>query len=665
MGLLDVPALPRKAAVPWSRPAVRNRKNLGRFETALATKANPVITVLGNSISWGVGADGTGTTTSGFYEVYRQNAWPVLLRKLLAARGGALPSENFVMPCPYGGYLTLNGTTDAYGTTGPFGVLTQGGGVRFNAVGDSFDIPASKLGAFTELDVLYWGTPSGTAGYSPLVKIDDVQVDAGGVVSASNIAVTTITGLSDAPHKVTVQATLALSCWPIGVVARRPSGIVVNRIAFPGAKAYDVPGYAGGYNTQQQNRQIDCATLAGYSDLVIIQFTANEVYQQTPLTDFQTALNAIIARVTAAGGCVLLLGDPMVNGEEGSGYTIHGSQYRAVMQSISDSNQYVAYADMNAVFGDRASGETVGMWPGGTVHPALEGHRRMADFILHDVLPLPLISSTVGGPDDNPFTAAQKTKLAGIATGATANSTEATAATASTIAVRDAQANLVADAFVPGVTSTATAGGTTTLDADSVEVQIFTGSSGQTVVLPSVARRLTIINLSSASLTLNASGGGNIGAVPTQNIVTVVAKQSTPTVAADWSANFTATYSHRTSATSGTVAVRDGNTNLLAGNFIPTKASTATAATTTTLTIDSTQVQEFTGSTTQTVKLPTTSVTAGMEYRIINNSSGVVTVQSSGANTITTVAAGSAVLFMAQVDTPTTAANWRYFAATG
>lgn len=87
-------------------------------------------------------------------------------------------------------------------------------------------------------------------------------------------------------------------------------------------------------------------------------------------------------------------------------------------------------------------------------------------------------------------------------------------------------------------------------------------------------------------------------------------------------------------------------------------ATTATAAGTTALTIASAKTQFFTGSTTQTVTLPTTSVIVGQAYRIVNNSTGNVTVQSSGANTIQILGAGMSGWFTAIVATPTTAANW-------
>jgi hypothetical protein len=90
-------------------------------------------------------------------------------------------------------------------------------------------------------------------------------------------------------------------------------------------------------------------------------------------------------------------------------------------------------------------------------------------------------------------------------------------------------------------------------------------------------------------------------------------------------------------------------------------ATTATAAGTTTLTVTSAKQQFFTGTTTQTVVLPVTSTLAlGMSYLIVNNSTGIVTVQSSGANAITTLDAGTSVAFTCILTSGTTAASWDY-----
>lgn len=107
-------------------------------------------------------------------------------------------------------------------------------------------------------------------------------------------------------------------------------------------------------------------------------------------------------------------------------------------------------------------------------------------------------------------------------------------------------------------------------------------------------------------------------------------------------------------ATSGPNIVAD----LRDSNANPSLASTVTSGGTSTLTIASSQVQLFTGISAQTVKLPTSGVNAGVTYTIVNNSTGLVTVQTSSADTIDTVAARSTRMFVAQVDAPANTVNW-------
>jgi len=91
---------------------------------------------------------------------------------------------------------------------------------------------------------------------------------------------------------------------------------------------------------------------------------------------------------------------------------------------------------------------------------------------------------------------------------------------------------------------------------------------------------------------------------------------------------------------------------------VPGVTSTATAAGTTTLTRDSTEVQVFTGTTTQTCVLPTTYIRAGHTFTIINASTGVVTVNASDGSTEATISASSALVVSALQATPTTATHW-------
>jgi hypothetical protein len=89
--------------------------------------------------------------------------------------------------------------------------------------------------------------------------------------------------------------------------------------------------------------------------------------------------------------------------------------------------------------------------------------------------------------------------------------------------------------------------------------------------------------------------------------------------------------------------------------------TTATAAGTTTLTVASTHVQFFTGTTTQTVVLPVTStLVLGLGYSIENNSTGNLTVNSSGGNLVGTVLPGTTALCTCILTSGTTASSWDF-----
>lgn len=119
-----------------------------------------------------------------------------------------------------------------------------------------------------------------------------------------------------------------------------------------------------------------------------------------------------------------------------------------------------------------------------------------------------------------------------------------------------------------------------------------------------------------------------------------------------------ASSAYNTTPTASTLAEWDGNVNMSANSFLPTSASVTTAAGTTTMSITSAPVQIFTGSTTQTVLLPSTGVVAGQQYTIINNSSGVVSVQSQNTNSLLGIGNGEVVLFTAVANAPTASTGW-------
>jgi Major tropism determinant N-terminal domain len=196
-----------------------------------------------------------------------------------------------------------------------------------------------------------------------------------------------------------------------------------------------------------------------------------------------------------------------------------------------------------------------------------------------------------------------------------------------------------------GLAITVTAAGTTALTFASADTQVFTGTSTQVVTLPSAGvpagADYTIVNESTGVVTVQSSGANNVALLPGSTSGLFVAMVPTPTTAANW------------------IYLEQGELSQL-GN-----TSTATAAGTTTLTALSTTNQVFTGSTTQVCVLPTTGVPQGAQYMIINQSTGVVTVQSSNTNVVLALAGAAAApyacaTFTALVNTPTTSANWDY-----
>ena len=94
-------------------------------------------------------------------------------------------------------------------------------------------------------------------------------------------------------------------------------------------------------------------------------------------------------------------------------------------------------------------------------------------------------------------------------------------------------------------------------------------------------------------------------------------------------------------------------------NAVSGWTTTATAAGTTTLTVDSTYHQDFTGTTTQTVVLPdVTTLAVGHSYFLDNDSTGAVTVNSSGGNLVKVVPAGFFGIVTCILVTGTGAASW-------
>jgi hypothetical protein len=115
----------------------------------------------------------------------------------------------------------------------------------------------------------------------------------------------------------------------------------------------------------------------------------------------------------------------------------------------------------------------------------------------------------------------------------------------------------------------------------------------------------------------------------------------------------------------GDNAIRQMMADIRAG-VITGYTTTATAAGTTTLTVASNSYQYFTGATTQTVVMPVTStLELGRTWVIVNNSTGSLTINSSGGNLIKTLLGGQTIAIRCILITGTSAASWSAIQETG
>ena len=111
-------------------------------------------------------------------------------------------------------------------------------------------------------------------------------------------------------------------------------------------------------------------------------------------------------------------------------------------------------------------------------------------------------------------------------------------------------------------------------------------------------------------------------------------------------------------ATTSTVMYRDGNANVQVNTIIENVTTTTTAAGTTTLTVSSSPLQQFTGASTQTLVLPNaTTLANGTQYYVTNRSTGAVTVNMNGGSLLQTMAASSFAIFTL-ISNATAAGTW-------
>jgi hypothetical protein len=280
-----------------------------------------------------------------------------------------------------------------------------------------------------------------------------------------------------------------------------------------------------------------------------------------------------------------------------------------------------------------------------------------AEYVIESAITLPL--SLANGGTNNSLTAnnggivwSDASKLNILSGTATANqmlvsgSTATPAWSTNTVPVTDVKGDIWY-ASATNVISGLAIGGTGTIMTVAAGLPAWT-----TATYPSTTTINQLLYSSSANVVAGLATANNgvlftsAGGVPSIGTAPIVA-------------GGTGVTSVTTSPTASAWAGWDANKNLSANNLLEGYTTVATAAATTTLTVASTYLQFFTGSTTQTVLMPVANtLVLGQQFSIYNNSSGVVTVQSSGGNTIQAMAANTTLLLTCILTSGTTAASW-------
>ena len=291
---------------------------------------------------------------------------------------------------------------------------------------------------------------------------------------------------------------------------------------------------------------------------------------------------------------------------------------------------------------------------------------------------------------------------------------------ASSVVLRDANQNILANNLSYGTTSITSAGTTTTLTAANGYFILITGTLTQTVKFPDettlpAGTAYIIDNDSTGVVTLQDSAGGALGTVPA-GMAGYIYSKSNATATGNWAgyayvagqgptgqvtwgtaglnmgggtisglgqltsavttgtapfvvasttqvANLNAATAGTAGNVTGVVALANGGTGKttatesLASLFGFT--TTATAAGSTTLTATSSYNQVFTGTLAQTIVLPVaTTLSQGWSVLITNASTGILTVNSSGANAVILIPANSTALVACVLNSGTSAASW-------
>ena len=384
--------------------AVTNPNGLRRWRAALANAyySPASIVAMGDSITNGVGSDGSSSSTVGGNATYIWRGWAGILRQLFAQTYG-YPGEGFMRANDLGGRVVWAGGAVLNQSTGSYEQAS-----RLNGAGQT---ATYTLPVCDQIDFYTWDGGSGTVSY---------QIDGGASVnfsagsnnsSALTWTKTSITGLMPDAHTIQFNGAAGCTLYVSAVAAlksvtcpdgvSRIAGVQVHRNAVAGNTTANLVGLDSALNGNSagQTRMITAAakTLGASQntgpDLIIIPLGVNDYQQQNNLsptqvqpgttpTTYAQNLRTFITTVLAASSntCILLVGEPRSYAPP-SPETYAEAQYYAQAKAIAASTDHVAFLDVGALWGAWTAGNAYGLYTTNSVHPSQKGHADMARII--------------------------------------------------------------------------------------------------------------------------------------------------------------------------------------------------------------------------------------------------------------------------------------------
>lgn len=367
-------AVQTQLELPKRLPAygLTNPAGLNRFQKALAAAERTPARIIatGNSVFDGVSTDTTTTPPDADMDLY--GSWGVVrslfAREFGAVKAGAIPAADTRWTLSVAAGPTTIGNT----CTGP-----GGGKFRILAIGA---VLATTTHECTTIDLYFYGGPGlGSFTYS---------IDGGGAVAVNTASYAagyhkvTVTGLSAATHTVTIIATASATYFG-GLEYHSGKGVIVAKWARSSWGLRDTYGkgiQSDGAGTPTQTRAKQGYAM-GSPNLVTLGWVRNDWMGQTTkaysTTQYLADLEEIYGYVVAAGGCVLITGEPddQFSAAHPSGGTITLDTYQLAAKEWAATKTHAAFMWIKDHWGTWAEGQALGLYrnAGDEIHPGAIG----------------------------------------------------------------------------------------------------------------------------------------------------------------------------------------------------------------------------------------------------------------------------------------------------